>query len=221
MLEHHLQREILYTLVTNPSVRYSKLKPEGIDGNIFTYHLQQLIKQKLVVKRADGSYSLTALGKAAGINSNQTMTDILMQAHSILLMAARNHNGDYLLRKRLAHPVYGKSGFVHGEPVAEEAIELTAARIFKTKTGMDVSFKPRGSGYIRIFRENDIESFTHFTILSADGVEGEPIQTSKTGENSWVRNADFRDESMIPSMHDLVSRLEKPDFFFCDLTYNL
>ncbi len=221
MLEHHLQREILYTLVTNPTVRYSKLKPEGIDGNIFTYHLQQLIKQKLVVKSEDGSYSLTALGKAAGINSNQTMTDILLQAHSVLLMAVRNPKGDYLLRKRLAHPVYGKSGFVHGEPVAEEAIEDTATRIFKAKTGLEVTFKPRGSGYIRIFRGKDTESFTHFTLLFADGVTGDPIQTSKTGENIWISNPDFKDESMIPSMPDLVCRLEKPDFFFCDLTYQL
>lgn len=221
MLEHHLQREILYTLVTNPTVRYSKLKPEGIDSNIFTYHLQQLIKQKLVIKAEDGSYSLTALGKAAGINSNQTMEDMLLQAHSILLMAARNDKGAYLLRKRLAHPVYGKSGFVHGEPVASEKIEDTATRIFNEKTGMDVKFEPRGSGYIRIFRDGDIESFTHFTLLFADGVSGEPIQTSTTGENSWVTSPDFNSSEMIPSMPDLITSLEKPDLFFCDHSYQL
>lgn len=221
MLDHHLQRQILYTLVTNPEVRFSKLKPSGIDSNVFTYHLQQLIKQGLVTKTEDGSYKLTALGKSAGINSTETAESILRQAHSVLFMAASNKSGDYLLRRRLAHPVYGKLGFVHGEPIFEEAIEVTANRIFEEKTGIKANFKPAGAGYIRIFREDEMESFTHFTLLVDADVEGNPIQTSRTGENLWVKSPDFTSDDMIPSMNSLVYGIQSGEFFFQELTFHL
>ena len=59
MQEHHLQRDILYKLVTNDALKFSELRPKNVDSNVITYHLQQLIKQKLIVKNDNGLYELT------------------------------------------------------------------------------------------------------------------------------------------------------------------
>ncbi len=165
MLEHHLQKDILDTLVKCPSARYADLKPASVEGNIFTYHLQLLVKQGIVLKGEDGRYCLTAQGKALGINNKLKPRDLLQQAHSVLLLMVRNANGDWLLRKRLVHPMYGKVGFIHGEPRVYENITWTADDILLAKTGLSADFSIAGSGYIRIFQSEELESFTHFTLL--------------------------------------------------------
>lgn len=221
MPEHHLQRDILHLLVTSESARFSELKPKDIDGNVFTYHIQQLIKQKLVQKSTDGTYSLTARGKATGINILLTPTELLEQAHSVLFMAVRNENGDWLLRRRKAHPVFGKAGFIHGEPVLGESVTTTAAKVVQAKTGLNAEFIVRGSGYIRIFQSDAMESFTHFTLLETRNPSGQLINGSVTGENIWLRTPDFRADDMIPSMPDLVEALAEPGIFFRELSYQL
>lgn len=219
MLEHHLQKQILAQLVICESARFAELKPANVDGNIFTYHLRQLIKQKYVEKCDDGSYCLTSSGKALGINSQLSPQAFLEQAHSILLLVVRD-GSKWLIRKRLAQPEYGKLGFIHGEPVLGELIATTASRVFKTKAGLEATFSPRGSGYIRIFKDNLMESFTHFTLLEAGAVSGSLIAKSGNGENTWVTEPDFAAPDMIPSMADIVNALEQNHgHIFLELSY--
>lgn len=220
MLEHHIQKDILARLVKSEAARYSELKPKTIDGNIFTYHLQQLIKNKYVEKCEDGAYKLTSAGKAVGINSDLSHKELLEQAHPILLIVVRQ--GDrWLLRKRLAQPAYGMVGFVHAEPLLTENISETAARVLTQRTGLTAVCVPKGSGYIRILRDGEMESFTQFTLLEARDIKGAMTQTKPTGENIWFENPNFTDASMLPSMHDLVQKIEEPGFFFAELEYDI
>lgn len=219
--EHHLQKEILYKLVHARQLRFSELKPSSTDGNIFTYHLQQLVKAGLIQKDTNGRYELTAAGKALGITSSLTTPELLLQAHSILLLAVKSGDS-WLLRRRLVQPVYGKWGFIHGEPKTDETIIESASRIFTRRTGLNAEFTPRGAGYIRIFNDQRaLESFTHFTLLTAEITKQIPINVDDTGENKWFKHPNFADATMIISMADLTTALRTEDFFFHDLTYTI
>lgn len=221
MLDHHLQKDILIKLVVCESARFAELKPKNIDGNLFTYHLQQLIRQKYVKKNDDGSYCLTAQGKALGINSQLSPKEYLEQAHSILLLAVRRDDS-WLLRRRLAQPMFGRYGFVHGEPLASESAPETAAKILTLKTGLSATFTPRGSGYIRIFLDDALESFTSFTLLEAHDLKGTLKSKVGNGENSWLTSPDFTGEDMVPSMASLVDALEASENnFYVELSYHL
>jgi len=220
MIEHHLQKEILHSLVVSPSARFADLRPKNIDGNLFTYHLQQLIKQGYVAKGDDGSYSLTPQGKSAGVNVKLTAKALLEQAHPILLLAVRDKDGTWLLRRRLAHPTYGKIGFIHGEPQADTSITDTARVIFERRTGLTADFAPAGSGYIRIFEGNALESFVSFTVLTSQIQHQEILERDETGENIWFGGDDFGSQDMLVSMADLVSQLNSSTgHFFVDLRY--
>lgn len=222
MVEHHLQKGILYKLVTSPSARFAELKPKDIDGNIFTYHLQQLIKQKLVTKHEDGSYTLTPQGKAVGINIQLKPQELLEQAHAVFLICIQNDRGEWLLRKRLAHPMYGRYGFVHGEPVAENSLDHDANLALEERTGLRADFEPIGAGYIRIFSDAGMESFTNFTMLKAINLTGELKTEAGNGANEWLSDPDFSGENMIPSMADLAKAIQdNKGFFFVDLTYHV
>jgi hypothetical protein len=129
---------------------------------------------------------------------------------------------DLKLRKRLAHPTYGKIGFIHGEPVAGEPIADTANAILSRRTGLPTAdFTVVGSGYIRIFQQHELESFTAFTMLNALIGHGAPKAKDETGENLWLVSPDFTGDDMLDSMADLIHHLEaSQDLFFADLTYH-
>jgi hypothetical protein len=222
MIEHHLQKDILHRLVLHERARFGELKPKDMDGNMFTYHLQQLIAQKYVVKNDDGTYALTPEGKAAGINIKLSSKALLSQAHAILLLAVRDETGAWLLRKRLAQPNYGSIGFIHGEPVASEPIADTARAILERRTGLAADFTVAGSGYVRMFQDTELESFTAFTLLRAEIGQTEMKTADETGENFWTDRPDFSAPGMLPSMPDLARSLAAPETpFFLDATYTL
>lgn len=221
MHEHHIQKQILLSLVLGDGLRFADLKPPDIDSNVFTYHLKQLIKEKLVIKQEDGLYQLTPLGRVGGINIHLSKKQLLEQAHSIILMCLRTKQDGWLLRKRIAQPMYGRVGFVHAEPIAEEPALETATRCFEERTGLSAVFRPAGSGYVRLLHSNDLESFTHYTLFTADKYTGDFIKIRRNGENYWDKKPDFQDPSMIPSMPDLVKLLEKDVLFYADLNYQV
>ena len=224
MITHHLQKQILHHLVTVPCAHFSELKPDDVEGNIFTYHLQQLIKQKYIVKQDDGTYCLTPDGKAVGINVKLSAREALQQAHSVLFMALKTKDG-WLVRKRLAHPMFGKVGFVHGEPLATESITTTASKIFAAKTGLIVDFTVAGSGYVRLLKDEALESFTHFTLLYAKSFAGslaEKVEKHPNGQNYWLKAIDTQDSDLIPGMEALCAKLESSDgLFFEELEFHI
>lgn len=229
MLEHHIQKEILQRLVLGHS-RFSELNPSGLDSNLYNYHLHQLIAHDYVEKSADKNYLLTEKGKAEGIHLKLNEKERLAQAHTILLLLVRDKTGRYLLRRRSAHPMFGKVGFIHGEPKADELLIDTAKRVFDRRTGMDADFKVSGSGFIRIFIADRLESFTSFTLLTAVLHDTALKRTDdETGTNFWTEtpDPDFSDPDMLPSMADIVGAVpahhdnQQKNVFFLDRCYFL
>lgn len=218
-IQHHIQKEILRKLVYSDSSRFSELRPKEMDGNIFTYHLNQLISQGYVKKRADGRYELTALGKSAGIVNKLSNSELLSQAHSVLFLAIRNKDGKWLLRQRNAQPMFKSWGFIHTEPLIEESIVDSASHALAEKAGIAVSLKPCGAGYIRLFRGEELESFTHFTILTGVLEDG---KLSDEELNRWFSDDEMQSVDLIPSMNDLITALKGPEsFFFSELKYQI
>jgi ribosomal protein S19E (S16A) len=60
---HWIQRHILKELALADSKRYTELKPDGIEGNLFQYHSRDLEKQGLI-DRSEQGYALTPKGKS-------------------------------------------------------------------------------------------------------------------------------------------------------------
>lgn len=220
MTEHHLQKQIIAALVEAETARYADLKPKHIDGNTFTYHLHSLEKQKFIIKNSDGLYELTNKGKLYGINSSLKKAELFEQAHSIILLSIRDGNS-WLLRKRLVQPLYGKIGFIHGEPVAGETILEAATRTLARRTDLEGTFAVKGSGYICMNHADELVAYSHFTLVEVGDVRGKLKEADSHGENIWLEQPDFNSPDMIPSMPALAAELEKPGIFFVDLSYSL
>lgn len=217
MLDHHLQRGIVYRLALEDNLRFSELKPETIENKLFTYHLKKVVSAGYVSKNEDGRYSLTAEGRRLGIRVLSDFQTLADRAHSVVfLVIRRKSDSSWLLYKRKIQPLVNRVGFMHVTPSPDESVLETASKLCAERTGLSCDFKPIGNGYFRMFSGEELESFTHFTMLVCEDAVGELKQGNEYSEYFWEDNPDFSDPSMLPNMPSLVEKYNEGEQFFLE-----
>lgn len=221
MLDHHIQRSIVYALAFSPSLRFSELQPDDIDSKLFTYHLKKVIVAGLVEKYDDGTYALTPEGRRVG-KSILRRDRFMDQAYSILLLVVRRpRDGAWLLYTRGTHPLIGLTGFMQATPMPTEDITVTAARTCQEKTGLTATFSTVSSGFFRVFEGDALESFTHFTLLVADDASGDLSANDEFGSYAFVTNPDFTSDTMLPTALTLSQLATDRSTPFVEKTFQL
>ncbi len=220
MIEHHIQKQILRKLGAQTNARFSDIKPSEIENNAFQYHLKQLIAAKIIYKSADGTYELTNKGIGEYVNSHLGPNELATQTHAIFLLAVKN-NEQWLLSTRAIKPQQGLTGFLHGEPMWDEAVEDTAARRLHVKTGLTARFQPVGSGYIHITQKSEYSSFVDATLLYADRVTGKEKFDKSYSTFGWYSKDQASHLDLIPSMPYLWDVIEGKASPFFDLHFEL
>lgn len=222
MLDHHLQRGIVYRLALEDNLRFGELQPDTIDNKLFTYHLKKVVAAGYVEKNEDGRYSLTAEGRRLGIRVLSNFQTLADRAHSVIfLVIRRKADGAWLLYKRKIQPLVNRVGFMHCTPNSEESILQTAAKLCRERTGITAEFTPLGNGYFRMFDGEEIESFTHFTLLVCEDASGELQQGNEYSEYFWATQPDFADSAMLPNMQSLVAKYQANEQFFLEETLQI
>lgn len=220
MLDHHLQRTIVYTLVQTPQLRFSELKPDILDSKLFTYHLKKTITAGYVTKTEDGLYALTPEGRRLGTRVFQNEQAFIDQADSVLfLIIRRKEDNAWLLYKRNTYPLLGKVGFMHGTPNSVTDSPAAAAQICQQNTGLTGEFRVLGGGYFRVYEDTQLESFTHFTLLVCDDITGELVQNDEYADYFWEQEPDFAGANTLPNTSTLVDLYNKGELFFIEKTF--
>lgn len=222
MLDHHLQRAIVYRLALSHELRFSELKPDTVDNKLFTYHLHKVESAGYVHKNDDGLYSLTPEGRRLGIRVLYNQNAFEDQADSVLfLVIRRTSDGAWLLYKRSAHPLIGRVGFMHAPPSSAQTTSEAAHEFCKRVTGLRGDFKPIGGGYFRVYKDGNIESFTHFTLMVCDDIAGELAPNDNHAGYFWSQDPDFTAEEMIPNTPILAELYQSGQPFFIEKTFTL
>ena len=222
MLDHHLQRDIVYRLAFSEGLRFSELKPDEIENKLFTYHLKKVSAAGFVEKDADGLYRLTPEGRRVGVGAFRTHHMAIDRAYSILLLVIRRKSDDaWLLTRRQTHPLRGKSGFMHVAPHADSTAPERAAAECMAKTGLTGTFSVCGGGYFRYYDGDELESFTHFTLLKCDDIQGELSPNNELADYFWQDSLDFDDPDMLPNMASLHQLYEGQELGFIEESYRL
>lgn len=204
MLDHHIQKSIVYDLAFAESLRFSDLKPDDMENKAFTYHLKKAITAGLVKKLDDGRYALTMKGRRIGKGALKKESRLLDRAYSILLLAVRRIDDDaWLLYKRQTQPLLGLTGFMQAQPVAETDARSTAQQTCFEETGLTVDFQVHGHGYFRVYRAGELESFIHFTLLLGQNPQGELLETAESAGYFWQQTPNFASPDMLPNIQTL------------------
>lgn len=150
-LQHHIQRDIVHKLVSLPTARFRDLKPQGLESNIFMYHLNKLIAGEFVQKTTAG-YELTPAGKHFADRVNLESLKLRIQPKLITILMISHGDDQWLLLERLHQPFIGTKGFPSGKIHYGEALDDAARRELKEKSNLDnVELRLRGSFIMRFF----------------------------------------------------------------------
>jgi hypothetical protein len=217
MLDHHIQREIVYRLAHESSMRFSQLKPDDIENKLFDYHLKKTISAGYVVKHEDGSYQLTQAGKRLGKGARQTSSRLIDRAYSLIVLAVYDTSRDqWLMFRRSTHPQLGLWGFLQAQPQAGMSITDTAKELL-SGLAIDASPTVHGHGFITVQQDGSLESFIHFSLLRC---EVDTIDISSLSEQYQLfGTGSFDSDAMLPNMPLFASLLSSPAGGFAEQTY--
>lgn len=175
-------------------LRYSELNIDNIDNDLFNYHLQFLVKKKLVEK-TDRGYQISIKGKKIMANIDAVGKTYDLFRFSITANVIKNENGKkYILgQKRLRHPYYGDVSTISGKVKKGELVINAAKRKLKEETGLEADFKVLGLlRKIRLNENGDVVEDTVYNVCYGENPKGELIEKNEYGENKWYEIEEFK-----------------------------
>lgn len=207
---HHIQRDILRSLLGAPSRRFKDLKPAGLESNIFMYHLKTLIKEDLVEKTDDG-YSLTSKGKHFVDRANLASLKVRIQPKTITILAIENTEGKLVILERLHQPFIHHKGFPSGKIHYGESLQQAAERELHEKTGFtNVPLTFRGNFIMRY--DKDGETVNHIIGYVFSGVMqgNEPLAfETEYFRSYWGDKSELYTDNRFKGHPELFELLEK------------
>ena len=221
MLDHHIQRAIVYKLAFSEGLRFSQLKPDTLENKAFDYHLKKVIRAGYVAKSDTGRYQLTAEGQLMWRMSQQKPAQADRAYSTLLLAVQRPDDGAWLLYRRRTHPMIGLAGFMHAKPSPDADSTEVAKQTLYDQTGLTGEFVVHAHGYFRVFRGGVVEGFTHFTLLRGTDIQGELHQNSELAEYYWDTDPDFSAPDMLPNTQILHKMLAAPEGSFVEQTFDI
>ena len=217
---HHIQREILRSLLLVPEARFKDLKPAGLESNIFMYHLKTLIKDGLVEK-TDGGYALTTKGKSFVDRSNLVSLKIRVQPKTITILAVTNSDGKQLILERLHQPFINHKGFPSGKIHYGESLADAARRELLEKTGIsNIPLTFRGNFVMRYFKDNDVVNHIIGYVFSGHVTSNEVLHFETPYFKSyWGEKGELYEDNRFkghPEIFELLQKTPTGQLFFAE-----
>lgn len=217
-INHHIQKHIIDVLMYQEDARFRDLRPPRVDTNLFTYHLNFLVKTSMVQKN-DKGYSLTSNGMSYVDRVSSEKRIIRTQPKIVTMLLIQNSNGDVLLQRRTKQPYINTWTLPYGKlHIEDESVEDAGRREAFEKLGLeDQNLKHAGDCYIRVKSDDEIISSTlvHLCTFDTDDIE--------VGENiKWARPHKLSEYRLAPAVEEIIARgFFRDPFFFEEYTVPL
>lgn len=207
---HHIQKHIIDVLMYTKIARFRDLRPDKTDTNLFSYHLQSLVKMGMVTK-IEGGYTLSLEGLSYVDRVSTEKKAIRTQPKIITMLLIQNSDGDILLQRRTKQPYIGAWTLPYGKLHIDDPTVLSAAqREAAEKLGLhDQEMRHVGDFYIRVMMNGQILSTTCAHVCK---FEQDVIETSDNVQ--WVRPHKLHMYDLAPAVEEIVARGFFNDPFF-------
>jgi len=209
-LSHHIQKYIIDVLMYTQTARFRDLRPPKTDTNLFTYHLNSLVKSGMVTKTESG-YTLSLAGLSYVDRVSVEKKTIRTQPKIITMLLIQNSQGDILLQRRRKQPYINAWTLPYGKlHIDDSSVMIAARREAKEKLGLDdQDMRHAGDCYIRVVVGGQILSTTlaHVFTFNRDDI--------KTSDDIvWARPHKLRNYILAPVVEKIVARGFFNDPFF-------
>lgn len=222
MLDHHIQKQILFRLAFEESLTFSELKPDDLDNKLFTYHLHKVVGAGFVEKNEDGHYRLTAKGRRVGKGALQKDDRFIDRAYSLLILVVRNQQGEWLLFKRASQPLLGYTGFMQAKPQNGIPVIVAAQQALKENANLEGDFSVAGQAFLTMNSEGKMESYIHATVLTCTNAHGNLQTQDPHGEYSFYASLPTTNDEvrLIPSV-PLLADIAEGRSLFAEASFDL
>lgn len=192
-IRHPIQLDILETIRCSPSaLRYTEIKPGNIDNDLYNYHLQHLVKQKLVSK-SRGGYGLSANGKKYLAELQPYDIDsglshkFKIAALALVIDASDPKEIRALYQLRGREPFMGNCEIIGGGLRRGEAVLAAAKRRLFEEAGLTAEFCHVGTvRKIRLDKQGELYSDILYQVCIASVFTGLLDVKSKYGTHIWL-----------------------------------
>lgn len=215
IIEHHIQRDILQRLSGGP-LRFTALKPDGMEGNIFVYHTGMLRKLGLIEKSGD-AYRLTRAGLTY-IDQLSTKTfRPRLQPKIIAVLVVRSADGRIVVLRRNAEPYLGHYMLPSGKVHFGEALTAHATRELHEKTGLQAPLAYRGLATINIASNGSVVTSSLATVWEAHLPDEPELRCSDARfEAMWATEDAI--STMMPGTREIIALCRQSEMFMVDLS---
>lgn len=209
-VNHHIQKHILDVLMYQKVSRFRDLRPSRVDTNLFTYHLNSLVKTGMVGK-VPGGYVLSAKGLSYVDRVSSEKKSIRTQPKIITMLVVQNGEGDILLQRRTKQPYIETWTLPYGKIHVEDAsVQAAAKREAFEKLGLeDQEVEHAGDCYIRVNANSTLLSTTlaHVFRFYKDDI-------ATTDDLVWARPHKLHEFELAPAVEEVTARTFFKDPFY-------
>lgn len=213
-----IQKKILSKLLKTKGLRYSRIKPKGVESDLFYYHLM-FLKKKGFIEKVDNLYKLTDSGKSLVTNLDKTGNITNVFKVGVFLLIERQVDGKrkILMHTRGRQPYYGDVLPPSGTAKPGEFLDDVVARKIKEETTLSARLKNIGMARFIFYKEKQLVEDITMHLFYAEKFEGEIEKENEFGKFYWSSygeaiEAQKDNKTKITSVAKILKRLEKQDF---------
>ncbi len=216
---HKTQVVILNTLRHATRARYSELlKPTGLEGDVFKYHLNRLLRLGYVIKSDDGLYEMTAEGKEFTNRLDMKTGKEIAQPKASMLLVLRCQVDDetyYLAHRRTREPFREFWGIASAPVLRGLPIAQAAAHECKKQTGIDADFRVVALQRVIDTQPNGtVLEDKMFSVMCADVSERITPHYWYGGESIWLTRDELMSKArLFPTTARTLDMVEHEIFF--------
>ena len=181
-----IQKHILFVLIRQEYARPKELAPEGVELNLFSYHLKALIQEGFIAKHQRGVYTLTALGEKY-VGSLSTTTRKTTDNIKTVIMLWAERAGQPLLFRWSRQPYLGKATLPYDRMVVGTSLHDGIKNALNEKLGLSaakVSYCT--SALICIKKDQEIISHMNALVYRVDAEDIEDGHEALNGITVWA-----------------------------------
>jgi 8-oxo-dGTP diphosphatase len=144
--------------MTHTTRRFSELRAEGVESNLFQYHLRHLIRNNLVEKCGEG-YRLAPAGLYYADRFSPVHKGERPQPKLVTIAVLRNEAGQALLQQKPRQPWLGQYHLPAGKIHTGETTGEAVTRELEEKTGLHIEHMLfRSIVQVRVFKHGELVS---------------------------------------------------------------